>query len=230
MRANNVLLILFLFILSVTGVVYAGVDEYVDIKKYGCQNLHEVQSGEDALRQLYDNLNTDCFLNIPDIELEKIWGIKVTDFDDPNSITKNMSTGEFLKWLDNKPVVKGKMADKIYAEFEWYNKNRRYNIKLRSTTGLFNLLDYNDHFPYNLPYPNLECDYEHYSAHSIIHSMPYDKVNYGIYIPQCQYIWEKRIKGKRNRLQIDIDYPLISPVLNSYSGMFKSFNFSIDID
>ena len=45
-------------------------------KKYGCKNLHEIQSGEDALKQLYDNLNTDCFANIPATELEKIWELK----------------------------------------------------------------------------------------------------------------------------------------------------------
>ena len=199
-------------------------------EKYGCKNLHEIQSGEDVLRQLYDNLNTDCFLNIPDVELEKIWGIKVIDYDDPNQIAKTMNQETFSKWLKSKPIIKGKMSDKIEAGFRWTEQGQRSYLILSSLNSSFNLLDYNDHFPYNLPYPVLRCDYNHYSAHSLLNLIPYDKVNYGIYIPQCRYLWEKKIKGKMNRLEVVVSYPLEGGILGSYHGRYKSFTFFINID
>ena len=221
MRANNVLLILFLFILSVTGVVYAGVDEYVDIKKYGCQNLHEVQSGEDALRQLYDNLNTDCFLNIPDIELEKIWGIKVTDFDDPNSITKNMSTEEFLKWLDNKPVIKGKMANKIDAEFRWYEDatHRTYLMLGERIIDNGGLLKYSNKFPNRMPPPIIECD-DNAKIGVIAHGVYAEEEEYGVYSPKCDYFW----KGKKHFLKLNVSYPVTRFRKTGYLGFIFFIN------
>lgn len=201
-------------------------------EKYGCKNLHEIQSGKDALQQLYDNLNTDCFAKIPEIELEKIWGIRVNDFGNPNGITKNMSDEELYKWFDRD--IKGKMAEKVKAEFEFdESKNNRKYLKVYTYNSYkymhnYNLIAYNDKFPKKLPRPLSECD-----DNRIITGTPmgkiirhYKQVNYGIYSPFCRYFW----KGKKNKLEINVDYPLADDMDNTVliNGLFRSFTFSIN--
>ena len=204
-------------------------------EKYGCKNLHEIQSGEDALQQLYDNLNTDCFAQIPEIELEKIWGIQVDDFDNPNGITKNMSDEELDKWLDRD--VKGKMAEKIEAEFKFdESKNNRKYLEVYTYNSYkyihnYNLIAYNDKFPKKLPHPLTECNDNKIITGTLFGKWirNFKKVNYGIYSPLCKYFW----KGERNELEINVSYPKVDRVKISTNdivanGYFKSFIFSIN--
>lgn len=202
-------------------------------KKYGCKNLHEIQSGEDALQQLYDNLNTDCFSKIPEIELEKIWGIKVYDFDNPNGITKNMNNEELSRWFDRN--IQGKMAKELKANFERdSDKNVRKSIEIYEMdfdSRRLILIDYNDRFPKILPNPLVECDENKIITGTFFGKMivPSKQVNYGVYSPLCNYFW----KGKKNKLEINIAYPAIDKlkILSNdivVNGYFKSFTFLIN--
>ncbi|MBR3482599.1 MAG: hypothetical protein IKH45_06915 [Neisseriaceae bacterium] len=205
-------------------------------EKYGCKNLHEIQSGEDALQQLYDNLNTDCFAKIPEIELEKIWGIKVYDFDNPNGITKNMNNDEFMDYLGHW-FFKGKMAEKVKAEFKFdESKNNRKYLKVYTYNSSeymhnYNLIAYNDKFPKILPNPLVVCNDRKIITGTFFGQWirHYKKVNYGIYSPLCKYFW----KGEKNELEINVDYPKADNYPKSdntvfTTGLFRSFTFSIN--
>lgn len=48
-----------------------------------CKNLHKVVDIDDLLKQMYDNIDSDCLFKMPTNELETIWGIKI--FDNPST-------------------------------------------------------------------------------------------------------------------------------------------------
>ena len=205
------------------------------VKKYGCKNLHEIQSGEDALKQLYDNLNTDCFAKIPEIELEEVWGIKVYDFDNPNSITKNMNDDEFYEYLSNW-FFKGKMAEKIRSEFKFdKDKNSRKYLQFYKNSKYlkkhdYKLITYNDKFPKILPNPLIECNDKKDITGTFFGGWirPSKEVDYGIYSPICRYLW----KGEKNELEITVEYPIADRINNDdiivKNGYFKFIFFIND--
>lgn len=177
-------------------------------KKYGCKNLHEIQSGEDALQQLYDNLNTDCFDKISDIELEKIWGIIVYDI----AKTNKMSEKEFSNYTYNKPILKGKMEKKLIAEFKDKNiaqlklkisaKHDKY--RLNTSTDNIGIFPYADKFPENLSQPTISCKATR-RTWQMIGTLGFNLTNYGIYSPKCEYFWESN--NKKKKLKLLISYP-----------------------
>lgn len=196
-------------------------------EKYGCKNLHEIQSGEDALQQLYDNLNTDCFAKIPEMELEKVWGIKVYDI----AKTKKMNNEEFSKYSNDKPTFKGKMADKLVAELA--DKNIA-QLKLRivamhdkyrlNTTTIYNIFPYADRFPENLPAPTIVYDPRNRTSQRI-HYQWINFSNYGVYSPKCDYFWESSDRNKK--LSLEVSFP---DDKYSSDGNISAFEFYINAD
>lgn len=191
-------------------------------KKYGCKNLHEIQSGEDALKQLYDNLNTDCFAKISDIELEKVWGIGVYDI----AKTKEMSDKEFSKYSDKKPIFKGKMADKLIAKLIDKNISQlKLSIVAIPEESKLNIFPYADKFPDSLSEPAIKCGYPNKTYYKIGDMFIYFS-NYGVYSPKCNYFWESNDKNKK--LSLLILYP--DDKIFPNKGSIAQFNFSINAD
>lgn len=54
--------------------------EPVQTIQTACKNLHKVVDIDDLLKQMYDNLDSQCLFEMPTAELEKIWGIRIFDY------------------------------------------------------------------------------------------------------------------------------------------------------
>lgn len=72
-----------------------------------CKNLHKVIDIDDLLKQMYDNLDSQCLFEMPTAELEKIWGIRIFDFVEFHNTAVNNLTPEQFEIYNSKfnPVI-----------------------------------------------------------------------------------------------------------------------------
>lgn len=231
---NKNILFYFIFAIVLISPVHSLWAETNVAQKYGCKNLHEIQSGEDALKQLYDNLNTDCFAKITEIELEKVWGIKVYDI----AKIKKMNNEEFSKYSDNKPIFKGKMVDKLFAELKDKNianlklrikgVSKLYGYEINSSPHSFddmNILIYNDRFPKNLPVPIIDCEPPR-RTYQRIGDISFRLTNYGVYSAVCDYFWQSNDRNKK--IVLDVVHP--DKEHRYAQGGIPAFEFYINAD
>lgn len=71
--------------------------EPVQTIQTACKNLHKVVDIDDLLKQMYDNLDSQCLFEMPTAELEKIWGIRIFDFVEFQNTAVNNLTPEQLE-------------------------------------------------------------------------------------------------------------------------------------
>lgn len=70
-----------------------------------CVNLHRVTDIDDLLKQMHDNINSQCLFEMPTSELERIWGIRIfdfTEFDSQNVNQLSEQSPEQYKVFNNK--------------------------------------------------------------------------------------------------------------------------------
>lgn len=98
-----------------------------------CQNLGKVNDIDDLLFQFYSNIDNQCLFEMPTEELEKIWGIRIVNYDVNSSSEeknnsnielqriKKMEDGFFIRKVNYEQNIP---AFDIYMTEKYRNKNK----------------------------------------------------------------------------------------------------------
>lgn len=126
-----------------------------------CKNLHKVVDIDDLLKQMYDNIDSDCLFNIPTNELEKIWKIKIFDYDYNKIKTYNDGQKIFqeINQFSNKQqslyIMRTLNIDKSTIK----NKDDEFIIYSTNRYGSYSIFEGSfteEKFPYHLPKPKIK--------------------------------------------------------------------------
>lgn len=174
------LIVLNYFLLSLVGC--SDIKEQIQLAKkssQSCQNLYQVIDIDDILKQMYDNIDSDCLFKMPANELEKIWGIKVFDLNtltEPRVTIEKFAQSYQALYVTRHTSSSGITSLKVLSSYPTY-----------SLGGSFVY----GRFPYYLPPPKI-YKHENYEVFGRVYPVPEDIYANMDYKPMRDYLWLNR--------------------------------------
>ncbi|MFW2178208.1 MULTISPECIES: hypothetical protein [unclassified Moraxella] len=199
------------------------VADYLPFLKSQCSGLHKVTDVDDLVQQMYANIDSTCLFDMPASELEKVWGLKVFDWQLFKKRTTEIDKKKFDEFLQarNKHNKEGKG---IYVEIDDKDEKRRLRIVTTESYSRENNNGWGGslgqgNFPQKLPQPKVislasmgiaspTASTEH-PEYNIIHY-------FGKYAPRANYLWMNSGKDKQKPVFIittGVDSKPVNPTL-----------------
>lgn len=124
--------------------------EPVQTIQTACKNLHKVVDIDDLLKQMYDNLDSQCLFDMPTAQLEKIWGIRIFGEGEYPDIDFEKKPVLFLQKISNNQIRNQYGQPEIKFEIHTTKAHQKKYSHYSSFSGSVDL----GQFPKYLPQPD----------------------------------------------------------------------------